>query len=147
MTTEQGPQVEAGGGLDFHIVRVEVTVAAAITLPDGHILGDNMVDGTLAFGWRMSTPPEGISDAEVNAALTKQMSPVLALIQTALTFNGWVAMGQVDEPMTENSSATGEVGRSSPEGLSADQRVEWTAYQREHPGTSFSEWAAWRLSR
>lgn len=73
-----------------------------------------MVDATLAFGWRTGTPPAGITDARVNAALAAQMSPVLALIQTALTFNGWVALGQVDEPMTENSSPTGGIGKSSP---------------------------------
>jgi hypothetical protein len=99
---------------DFHIVRVEVTVAAAIQQPDGQILGDNMVDATLAFGWRLAPPPEGVSDAAVNAALAKHMSPVLALIQTALTFNGWVAMGATDEPMNEKSSPTGEFGKSSP---------------------------------
>jgi len=89
------PADEAVGdeaAFDFHIIRVEVTVAAAIQEPSGHILGRNMVDATLAFGWRMGPPPEGISDAAVNAVLSQQMSPVLALIQTALTFNGWVAM-------------------------------------------------------
>lgn len=116
------PRQEQGGAgreeredepMDFHIVRVEVNVAAVIQEPNGDILGRNMVDATLAFGWRMGAPPEGISDARVNAALTKQLSPVLAVIQTALTFNGWVAMGQVDEPMKDNGTTVG-LGVSSP---------------------------------
>lgn len=99
---------------EFHIVRVEVTASAVIQEPDGQILGKNMVDATLSFGWRTPEPPKGLSDARINAVLSAQLSPVLAIIQTALTFNGWVAMGQVDEPMVGRSTPTGELGRSLP---------------------------------
>ncbi len=100
--------------IDFHILRIEVTVSGAIQEPDGHILGKNVVDATLAFGWRMGEPPPGVSDAVVNAGLTKGVSPVLALIQTAMTFNGWVALGQVDTPMLAGSTPTGEMSQSQP---------------------------------
>jgi hypothetical protein len=98
----------------FHILRMEVTVAASLVDPDGGIAGDNMVDATLAFGWRTSDPPAGMTDAQVNKALVRGVSPVLATIQTALTFNGWVAMGEVDEPMKDASHPTGEMSRSDP---------------------------------
>ena len=100
---------------DFHIIRVEVTVAAGIQEPNGDILGRNMVDATLSFGWRTDAPPEGVSDEAVNRALgDRAISPVLALIQTALTFNGWVAMGQVDDPMTTNARTTGKASTTTP---------------------------------
>lgn len=100
--------------LDWPILRIEVTVAAAIELPDGSILGSNMVDGTIAFGWRADNLPLGLTDAQVNAALTNQMSPVMAILQTALVFQGWALLGQVDDPMTENARDTGLVGRTTP---------------------------------
>ena len=100
---------------DFPILRIEVTVAAALTDTTDHIVGGNMVDATLAFGWRTGPiPPGGVSDAQVCNALTAQMGPVLALIRTALTMNGWVAMGEVDDPMGAHSTATGVVGRTRP---------------------------------
>jgi hypothetical protein len=99
--------------IDFHIVRLEVTAAAVIQDPSGQILGKNMVDATLSFGWRMAAPPAVVSDAAINAALGQQLSPVLALIQTVLTFNGWVAMGEVDEPMAQEGTTVG-MGRSVP---------------------------------
>lgn len=98
----------------FPIMRVEVTVAAALTDPEDRIVGRNVVDATIAFGWRTSPIPDGVTDEQVCRALTAQMSPVLAVIQTALTLNGWVSMGQVDEPMTENAKETGAVGHTSP---------------------------------
>jgi hypothetical protein len=95
--------------MDFHLLRVEVNVAAIIQEPDGTILGRNMVDATIAFGWRMADPPKGITDAQVNAGLTKQLSPVLDLIQGALILNGWVAMGQVEDPMVKaDATVVGE---------------------------------------
>ena len=100
--------------INFPIVRIEVTVAGAVQEPDGHLVGSNMVDATLAFGWRTGTVPAGVSDAAINEALTRAISPVLAIIQTALTFNGWVALGQVDEPMADSSHPTGETARSTP---------------------------------
>ena len=100
--------------IDFHILRLEVTVAAALVDPSGRVVGGNVVDTTLAFGWRTGDPPPGINDAMVNDVLSKQTGPVLALITSALSFNGWVVMGTVDEPMTEHSSPTGEVGNTGP---------------------------------
>jgi hypothetical protein len=100
--------------IDFHILRIEVTVAAAIQEPNDQILGRNVVDATLAFGWRTGAPPEGVSDAAINAGLTKGISPVLALIQSAMTFNGWVSMGQVETPMLADAKATGEVSHTHP---------------------------------
>ena len=99
---------------DFHIVRVEVNVSAVIQEPSGAILGKNMVDATLAFGWRTEAPPQGISDEAVNAALTRAVSAVLAAVQTSLTFNGWVAMGQVDDPMVKSPASVVGEGRSAP---------------------------------
>jgi hypothetical protein len=102
------------GPVDFHILRLEVTVAAALVDPVGHVVGGNVVDTTLAFGWRTDAPPPGVPDAMVNDVLSKQTGPVLALITSSMVFNGWVAMGMVDAPMTEHSSPTGEVGRTGP---------------------------------
>jgi hypothetical protein len=99
---------------DLTIVRVEVTVSAVIQEPSGSIFGKNMVDATLAFGWRIEPPREGTTDAQVNAALSKAISPVMALIQTNLALNGWVAMGQVDEPLLKAGATVVGVGRSVP---------------------------------
>jgi hypothetical protein len=103
-----------GPFIDFPILRVEVTVAAAIQMPDGTMLGHNMVDATLAFGWRTGPTPAGASDARIGEALSRGMSPVLAIVQTALTFNDWVPLGQVDEPMVGRSKPTGGMARMSP---------------------------------
>lgn len=98
---------------DLTIVRVEVNVSAVIQQPDGSILGQNMVDTTLAFGWRTEVP-DGVTDAQVNAALTKAVGPVVALISTNLTFNGWVAMGEVDDPLYKAGSTPVGEARSEP---------------------------------
>jgi hypothetical protein len=98
----------------FPIMRVEVTIAAALTDPTDHIVGGNVIDATIAFGWRTSPIPEGVTDAQVCNALSAKIGPVIALIQSALTLNGWVAMGEVDEPMGALSTATGEVGHTRP---------------------------------
>jgi hypothetical protein len=98
------------------IVRIEVNVSAVIQMPDGSIFGHNMVDATQAFGWRTAEPPVNASDSQVNAALTKAMSPVLALITTNLTLNGWIYIGQVedDEPLAKSGIDTGLRSRSEP---------------------------------
>jgi hypothetical protein len=97
----------------FHYMRVEVTVAAAIVdSDDGGVAGNNMVDATLVFGWRCDDPT-GRTDSQINAALSHRMSPVLALISTALTQQGWLAMGQEAEPMTHESVQVGQ-GVSTP---------------------------------
>lgn len=98
----------------FHYLRLEVTVEGAIVTPENRILGLNLVDATVAFGWRIATPPAGVTDEAVNTALTDQMSKVLALVQTALTLNGWVAMGQAEERMGEHAHVTGEVSQTRP---------------------------------
>ena len=100
--------------IDFPVVRVEVNVSAAIQLPDGHLLGSNMVDTTLAFGWRTGKIPDGLSDERINEALAKQISPVLALIQTNLTLNGWVFIGQIDDPMVVAPHKIVGTGRGIP---------------------------------
>lgn len=99
--------------LDFHYMRVEVTVAAALVSPDSRIVGNNVADVTFAFGWRAADPGER-SDAEVNGALAHHISPVLAIIRTALIEQGWVDMGQAEEPMSKNATPTGGFGESTP---------------------------------
>jgi hypothetical protein len=100
--------------IDFPVVRVEVNVSAAIQLPDGHLLGSNMVDTTLAFGWRTGQLPVGLSDERINEALAAKISPVLSLIQTNLTFNGWVFIGQIDDPMVVAPHQIVGTGRAIP---------------------------------
>jgi hypothetical protein len=100
-------------GKPFHYMRVEVTVAAAIVDSDnGKVAGNNMVDATLVFGWRCDDPA-GRTDSQINAGLTHQMSPVLAVISAALTQQGWLAMGQEADPMTHESVQVGQ-GVSTP---------------------------------
>ena len=94
---------------EFHYLRLEVTVEAALVTPEDRVLGDNLVDATVAFGWRIDAPPQGVSDESINAALTKQMTSVLALVNSALVLNGWLAIGQPDERMGAHSRATGVV--------------------------------------
>ena len=98
----------------FHYLRMEVTVEAALITPDDHVLGDNLVDATVAFGWKITTPPPGVTDAAINARLAEQMTSVLALVNSALILNGWVAMGQPDERMGEHAKATGEIAHTRP---------------------------------
>ena len=97
-----------------HYLRLEVTVEAAIVKPDNHILGDNLVDATMAYGWKIVAPRIDVTDESVNAALTKQMSSVLALVQSALVLNGWTLLGQADEQMGEHAKATGVVAYTEP---------------------------------
>lgn len=97
-----------------HYLRLEVTVEAALVTPEDRVLGDNLVDATIAFGWRTDKPPAGVTDAAINAALTKQMTTVLALVNSALVLNGWAILGQADERMGEHSRATGEIAHTEP---------------------------------
>ena len=99
---------------EFHYIRIEVTVEAAIITPEDRVLGDNLVDATVAFGWRTDAPPPGVSDESINAALAKQMTGVLALVNSALVLNGWLAIGQPDERMGEHAKATGEIAHTTP---------------------------------
>lgn len=99
---------------DDHFFRVEVTVAACIATPDNRALGDNQVDVTFGFSMSAARPPRDMSDAEVNAALSRNISPVAAAIVTTLTSIGFAFIGQIDEPMTEHSTPTGEFGHSTP---------------------------------
>jgi hypothetical protein len=98
----------------FHYLRLEVTVEAAIVTPEDRILNSNLVDATVAFGWRIADPPPGATDESINAGLTQQMGNVLALVNSALVLNGWLAMGQADERMGEHSRATGVVAHTKP---------------------------------
>jgi hypothetical protein len=99
---------------EFHYLRLEVTVEAALVTPEDHVLGDNLVDATVAFGWRIVAPPPGVTDAAINAALTERMTGVLALVQSALLLNGWVVMGQPDERMGKSARETGEISHTTP---------------------------------
>ena len=99
---------------DDHFFRVEVTVAACIATPEGHALGDNMVDVTLGFSLSMARPPRTLTDAEINQNLTHHISPILAAVQTTLTSLGFTALGTIDPPMTDGSTPTGEFGVSTP---------------------------------
>ena len=112
--TEATDESDLDGTVDFPVLRVEVNVAAAIQMPDGSILGHNLSDATLVFGWNAGKVPTGLDDAQINAALARGVSPVLALVSTALTFNGWAALGQTDEPMVKEAKDTGSVVRSTP---------------------------------
>lgn len=97
-----------------YYLRAEVTVEAAVVTPEDRVLGDNICDATLAFGWRITAPPPGVADEAINAALTGQMSRVLGLVTSALVLNGWVALGQAEERMGEHARATGVVSHTDP---------------------------------
>ena len=97
-----------------HYFRVEVTVAACIATPEGRALQGNMVDTTIGFSMSMAAPPRPLTDAEINQNLGHHMSPVLAAIQTTLTMMGFAALGTIDDPLTEHSTATGELGQTTP---------------------------------
>lgn len=100
--------------MSTHYLRLEVTGEAAIVTPEDRVLGDNLVDATMVFGWSIEAPPPGVTDESINAALTKQMTGVLALVNSALVLNGWVAMGQADERMGEHARPTGMVSYTTP---------------------------------
>ena len=99
---------------DDHFFRVEVTIAACVATPDHRALGDNIVDVTFGFSASMARPPAGITDEQINATLSHHISPVAAAIQVTLTSLGYAALGTIDEPMTEHSTATGELGVATP---------------------------------
>jgi len=112
MTDADDPRIDGYTG--EHYLRLEVTVEAALVTPEDRILGDNLVDATVAFGWRITAPPPGVTDEAINAALTKQMSTVLALVNSALVLNGWALLGQADEQMGAHATATGVVAHTQP---------------------------------
>lgn len=100
---------------DDHYFRVEITVAGCIGTPEDKVLGDNMADVTMGFSMSMQRPPDGTTDVEINRAITHNMSPIVAAIQTVMTVSlGFATLGQIDEPMTDHSSPTGQFGRSTP---------------------------------
>lgn len=100
---------------DDHFFRVEVTVNACIATPDDRALGNNVADVTLGFSASMERPPAGIGDAEITAAIARNMSPVLAAIQTVLTMQlGYAALGMIDDPMADHGTPTGEFGKATP---------------------------------
>ena len=98
----------------FPILRVEVTVAMAVTGPDDRIVGDNVVDATLAFGWKLTPIPDGVTEEAIVAVLGTRVGPVLALVESALVLNGWVVMGQVEDPMVAGAKPTGRDGHTGP---------------------------------
>jgi hypothetical protein len=97
-----------------HYLRLELTIEAALVTPDDRVLGGNIVDATIVFGWKTNAPPAGVTDEAINAALTAQMTGVLAVVNSALILNGWAALGQTDDRMGEHSTPTGEVGHTTP---------------------------------
>jgi hypothetical protein len=102
----------------FGYLRIEVTFAAAIITPENKLVGDNMADLTLAFGWRVAddvTHP-GITDEVAMEVLRKAVGPVTGLMTAQMTLNGWVAMGQVDDPMAGwDGNVPGKTVRTDPQ--------------------------------
>lgn len=95
---------------DDHLFRIEVTVAATLVQPNGYIIGGNMIESTLAFGWRVQgAPPPSLDAAVLDDGLAKLTAAVMELLQPVLTAHGWRAMGSVDEPMVRYSVLKGEV--------------------------------------
>ena len=96
-------------------VRVEVTVAACVIDEDDMVLNDVIVDATIGLGHasaKASYPP---TDEQIGAALTSQMSTVLATIQTSLMLSlDYAVIGQVEEPLIEAKGEAFSVGRTRP---------------------------------
>lgn len=77
---------------------VELTASAGIIDTDGSIVGSNVVDATLQFGWRADDLPKGASDENVVKALSALLGRVSALLQLSMTGNKWVYFGSVEDP-------------------------------------------------
>ena len=90
-----------------HSLYIEVTITACIGTPDGHALGDNVVDCTIGFHSPVAAPSRKMSDTEINMKLGYQVGPILAAIETLLIGMGMTAVGDIAEPMAEHASPTG----------------------------------------
>lgn len=77
---------------------VELTASAAIIDTEQRIVGDNVVDATLQFGWRADDLPPGATDEQVTKALGALLERVAAILQLGMTANKWVYFGSVEEP-------------------------------------------------
>lgn len=86
---------------------VEVTVAAAFVGTDDRVVGNNVVDATLQFGWRADNLPAVIDDSRTLEALRRQMGPVLAVIRLTMTGNKWAYFGDVADPILSRGVVTG----------------------------------------
>jgi len=96
-------------------LRVEVTVAACVIDGDDRVLGDVIVDATIALGHASATPSYRPTDEQIGAALTNQMSEVLATIQSSLMLSlDYIVIGQVEEPLIEAKGQEFSVGRTRP---------------------------------
>jgi hypothetical protein len=93
---------------------VEITVAGAIVKRGGGLLGDNVADATLQFGWRADDLPAALSDERVLETLRQQIGPILVATKMSMVGSGWVFLGETDEPITAASTPTGEVRRTDP---------------------------------
>jgi hypothetical protein len=98
-----------------HYLRIEVTVAAAITgIDDSKTLGDNMAAVTLAFGQGIKNFGYVPTDVQIQQAVIKGVSPVVGTIGAILKELGYLEMGEVEDPMTGHSTPTGEMARTLP---------------------------------
>jgi hypothetical protein len=88
---------------------IELTVAGAFVDEAGSVVGDNVADTTLRFGWRADDLPADPSDAFVRENLRRLLGPVIALLQVTMTTNKWVYFGTTDTPMTEDAHPVGEM--------------------------------------
>jgi hypothetical protein len=91
---------------------VEVTVAGAFVDADGMVIGDNVADATLQFGWRADNLPAVTGDEYIQEALRLQLGPLLALVRMTMTSNRWAYFGETDAPMAQASHPTGRAART-----------------------------------
>ena len=97
MALSEGLDVSDDGKAIPHFL-VELTASAAIIDTEGRIVGDNVTDATLQFGWRADDMPEGASDDAITGALGTVVGLATTIVQLAMTTNKWVYMGSVAEP-------------------------------------------------
>lgn len=93
---------------------VEVTVGAAFIGVDGAVVGDNVADATLQFGWRADNLPTDADDPFVQEALRRQLGPVLANVQLTMTAAKWAFLGPIDKPALAGGTDTGIVMETDP---------------------------------
>lgn len=100
-------RVDSEKSIGRHQFRFEVTVAAHIIDRDGHTLGDNVGDTTLAFAANLDNVPDEASDAAINAALAHLASLPLGVIRGALELQGFGYGGEVEDPMVQHLKEVG----------------------------------------
>ena len=83
-------------------LQVEVTIAAFLMTPAGHVLGDSIVSATVGFGTRAVDQP-GMSDEAIVKELSAVMGPVIATVRLALTTMGFAYLGDLPERVLDHA--------------------------------------------